>query len=368
MAAPSTPASSLADDAFGIAARRLRTLVTTHPGQVPIFTRGGRWSLGDDTWAPKWTAGFLAGQLWLLATRTGDPWWREQAERYSRDLAPRRYDTGTHDIGFLFTPSYGRWRSVEDTPEVRDVLVAAGRTMAGRFNRAGRYLPTWVAPGSTFIDVMMNLDIIYEAAQISGDERLAEVATAHALTSRRHLVRGDATVIHEGWFDPGSGEFLRADTHQGWRPDSSWVRGQAWAIYGFSRVYARTGDPRFLATARHIADAYIERSGSRLPPNDWEEPAPAVAVEASAACIAAAGLVELAAVAGVAGAAYADAARGVVSLLVAPEYLAREADWDGLIKHATYHAGNELGVDESVMWGDHYFLEAVDRLFPVAPL
>ena len=37
--------------------------------------------------------------------------------------------------------------------------------MAGRFNAAGGYLRTWVAPGSTFIDVMMNIGIIYQAAR-----------------------------------------------------------------------------------------------------------------------------------------------------------------------------------------------------------
>ncbi len=248
---------------------------------------------------------------------------------------------------------------MDDTPEVRQILVDAGRTMAGRFNQAGRYLPTWVAPGSTFVDVMMNLDIIYEAAEISGDRRLADVATAHALTSRRHLVRGDATVIHEGWFDPQTGEFLRADTHQGWRADSSWARGQAWAIYGFARVYARTGDPRFLATSQQIADSYLERAASKLPPNDWEEPRPVVAIEASAACIAAAGLAELADVSGPDGHRYRDAALEVVSLLMAPDCLAFEEEWDGLITHATYHA-RTCSASTVGDVGDHYFLEAVD--------
>jgi unsaturated chondroitin disaccharide hydrolase len=356
---------SIPDRAFAAAEAKLRRLVTDHPGRVPVFTQGGHWHLGDDAWAPKWTAGFLAGMLWIVAQRTGDPWWRQQAERYSRDLAPRRFDTGTHDLGFLFTPSYGRWRGFDDTDEVRAVLVDAGRTMAGRFNRVGRYLPTWVDEGSTFIDVMMNLDIIYEAAEISGDKALAGIATAHARTSRRHLVRGDATVIHEGWFDPATGAFLRADTHQGWRSDSSWVRGHAWAIYGFARAFVRTRDPHFLTTARLLADSYIERSGAGLPPNDWEEAAPAAAVESSAACIAAAGLVELAEACGAEGARFRDAAILTVELLSSSDYLASADDgWDGLVKHATYHLDNDLGVDESVMWGDHYYLEAVHRLFP----
>lgn len=103
---------ALADRVFSTAERKMSRLVKDHPGRVPVHTTEGRWSLDDDGWAPIWTAGFLAGSLWVLAERSGDPWWREQAQRYSRDLAPRRHDKGTHDIGFLFTPSALRRKSV----------------------------------------------------------------------------------------------------------------------------------------------------------------------------------------------------------------------------------------------------------------
>ena len=356
-------AAPLADRVFSAASSKLARLVEDHPGRVPVHTTRGRWHLDEDSWAPIWTAGFLAGSMWVLAERTGEAWWREHAQRYSRDLAPRRFDTGTHDVGFLFTPSWGRWRRFEDTEEVRTVLTDAGRTMAARFNPAGRYLSSWVDPGSTFIDIMMNIDVIYAAAEITQESALADVATAHALTTRRHLVRGDATTVHEGWFEPSSGEFLRTATHQGWRGDSSWVRGQAWAIYGFGSAYARTGDRRFLDTARFLADGYIERSTGGLPPNDWEEPAPQYPVEASAASIAAAGLVQLGELCGDGGEKYRRHALRTVELLAAPEFLASsEDDWEGLLQHSIYHLRNGLGVDESVMWGDYYLLEAVQGL------
>lgn len=354
---------AVAERVLSAAERKLSRLVEEHPGRVPVHTTGGRWSLDDDAWAPIWTAGFLAGSLWVLAERTGDPWWRDQAQRYCRDLAPRRHDHGTHDVGFLFSPSWGRWRQFEDTDEVRRVLVDAGRTMAARFNPAGRYLSSWVDPGSTFIDIMMNIDVIYSAAEITGDSGLADIATAHASTTRRHLVRGDHTTVHEAWFDPGTGEFLRTATHQGWRADSSWVRGQTWAIYGFGSAYARTGDSRFLGTALHLADEYIRRSGDRLPPNDWDEPDPPFPVEASAASIAAAGLAQLGELCGVAeGARYREHAVRTVELLAQPTFLSTDDEWDGLVRHATYHLRNGLGVDESVMWGDYYLLDAVERL------
>jgi unsaturated chondroitin disaccharide hydrolase len=39
--------------------------------------------------------------------------------------------------------------------------------------------------------------------------------------------------------------------------------------------------------------------------------------------------------------------------------------WEGVLRHATYHYRNGLGVDESVMFGDHYLLEALDLAHPV---
>jgi unsaturated chondroitin disaccharide hydrolase len=350
--------------ALETAQEQVRCLISDHPGQIPIFTVAGRWHFDEDAWAPAWTGGFLAGMIWIFAERTNDPWWHLQAEKYSQLLEPRKLDEGTHDLGFLFTPSWGRWHRLHPTARTRDVIIQAGRTMAKRFNCAGKYLRTWVDRGSTFIDVMMNVDIVFQAAELSGDPGLADIARQHALTTRRFLVRGDSSTAHEGWFDPDTGEFLRAATHQGFRADSTWVRGHAWAIYGFGSVYARTRDERFLDTARRCADFYIDQTGSRyVAANDWNDPAPEYPYEASAAGIAAAGMLQLASLMGAEGARYREYAAGILGRLCTPEFLgSREQGWEGVIKHAIYHRKNNLGVNESVMWGDHYFVEALHRM------
>ena len=49
--------------------------------------------------------------------------------------------------------------------------------------------------------------------------------------------------------------------------------------------------------------------------------------------------------------------------LASPEFLAAPDDqWEGILKHGTYHEGKNLGVDESVMWGDYWFLDTVDTI------
>lgn len=351
------------------AQEQVKNLITTHAGKVPVFTDNGKWHFDDDAWAPGWTSGFLTGLIWIFAERTGDPWWREQAEKYSLLVEPRKHDDGTHDVGFLITPSWGRWHALAPSEKTTEVLVTAGRTLAKSYNPAGKYLKTWVDDGSSFIDIMMNVGIIFQAGALSGDDSLTRIAAEHSLTSRRYLVRGDSSTIHEGWFDPATGEFLRAETHQGYRADSCWVRGLTWAIYGFGTAYEWTGDERFLDTARRCADYYIEHTGERIiPPNDFDDPHPELQYEASAASIASSGLLQLAELLRTRGRAtdaepYEAYARRTLARLSTPDFLGRIDDgWEGIIKQATYHRGNNLGVNESVMWGDYYFVEALHKL------
>lgn len=355
--------------AFRTAEEQVRSFILEHPDALPTLTEQGKWVLEDDPWAPQWSAGFLAGMMWLFSRYDETGWWRERAEHYSLLMENRKHDTGTHDVGFLFTPSWGRWHDVAPDERTAEVLITAGRTLAGRFMEKGQYLCSWVDPGSTFVDIMMNLDLIYRASVLSGDQGLADIATAHALTSRRFLVRGDGTSVHEGWFDTETGMFVRTETHQGYRSDSSWVRGHSWALYGFGTVFSWTGDTRFLDTAIALADTYIERTGDRLvPPNDWDEPDPVLPYEASAGSVIAAGMLQLGDLLGAEGAAYSDYGYRLTARLCQPEFLAAPGSgWEGILKHAVYHLHNDKGVDESIMWGDHYLVEALDRIIRRQP-
>jgi len=212
---------------------------------------------------------------------------------------------------------------------------------------------------------MMNVGIIFYAAQQTKDASLLQVAIDHCLTTRRFLVRGDASTSHEGLFDIETGEFLKQTTHQGWRNDSSWARGQTWSIYGFTTAYQFTKDSRFLDTAQRCADFYIERTPAHgVPPNDWEEPNPALPYESSAAAIAAAGLLELCQTVTEPSKAdhYREYAFTILDTLLTPEFLANETPgWEGILRHGSYHERKKLGVDESVMWGEYFFLSALDK-------
>jgi unsaturated chondroitin disaccharide hydrolase len=351
--------------AFEFAEAQLRKLVTNHPGYFPLFTKAGRWKHESETWT-NWCEGFLGGMLWILARRTGEAWWRTKAEEYSRLIEHRKFDRTVHDLGFLFLPTWKVWYELTGDKNIRSTVLKAGETLAGRFQEKGGYLCSFVAPESLFIDIMMNVEIIFYAAQELGDQRLKEIALKHCLTTRRFLVRGDGSTAHEGIFDLNSGAFLCQSTHQGWRGDSSWARGQAWAIGGFTSAFKYTKENRFLDTAIATANYFIERTtGNGIPPNDWDQPGPKATYESSAAAIAANAFLDLSQQVTDPGLTqrYFDRARHILTTLLTNDFLAIDhPGWEGLLLHGIYHERKGLGVDESVMWGDYFFLAALDKL------
>ncbi len=356
--------STKIDNAFEFAGKQLRRLIETYPDYFPMYTVNGKWKHQGAAWT-NWCEGFLGGQLWLMYQYTGDRYWREKAEHYSRLIEHRKTDREVHDLGFLFWSTWKRWYDLTGNSEINETVIEAGRTLSLRFKEKGQYLRSFVADESLFIDIMMNVGIIFYAAEETNDAELLRKAMQHCLTTRKYLVRGDGSTSHEGLFNTETGEFLRQSTHQGWRDDSSWARGLTWALYGFGTAYYFTRDARFLQTAESCANYYIERTPSHgVPPNDWDEPDPECPYESSAAAIAASGLLNLSRLTTDAAHArlYRDYAFRILDTLTGPEFLANETPgWEGILKHGMYHRRKGLGVDESVMWGDHFFLEALRK-------
>jgi unsaturated chondroitin disaccharide hydrolase len=353
------------EQALTFAARQVRATIERYPDFYPMYTRGGRWKHEGEAWT-HWCDGFLPGILWLLHRHTGDGWFRRQAERYSRPLEPRQHDRDVHDLGFIFMSSYHHWVRLTHEPALREVLIQAGRTMGLRFQKPGRYLSSFIGPQSVFIDIMMNVGIIFYAARETQDRTLHETAMEHCLTTRRVLVRGDGSTAHEGIFDLPSGEFLRQSTHQGYRGDSCWSRGLTWSLYGFGIAYRYTRDRRFLETAELNADYYIEHTPQDgVPPWDYDAPADRrKQPDSSAAAIAASGLLDLADFTASRAKArlYRDTALQILETLTEETYLAHATPgWEGILKRGVYHIHKGLGVDESVMWGEYFFVEALTK-------
>jgi unsaturated chondroitin disaccharide hydrolase len=216
----------------------------------------------------------------------------------------------------------------------------------------------------------MNVPIILYAAKQTGDRDLERIATAHCRTTRDKIVRTDGSTAHEGIFDLNTGAFLREDTHQGLSPGSAWARGLAWSLYGYSKCYGLTGNHEFLEVAERNAHYWIDHLPADGVPfwdfhTDTSQPPPwGAQKESSAGAIAASGLLDLARQAPDAARrqTYEQAALKMLDALVQPEYLAIETPgWEGILKHGVYHTKKNLGVDESVMWGEYFFVEALTK-------
>lgn len=362
--------------ALEFAERQVAGLIERHPDFFPIYTVRGKWYHAGELWT-NWTGGFLAGMMWQFHRRTGDALWRQRAEHYSQLLEHRQHDRNVHDLGFIFLNTYLPWYTLTNDRRLHDVLIQAGRTLALRFKEKGQYLCSFVGPESLFIDIMMNVPIIFYAAKETGDAELLRVATAHCLTTRDRLVRADGSTAHEGVFDTNTGEFLRQTTHQGLRGDSCWARGLAWSLYGYSQCYALTGNQELLAVSERNADYWLSHlSIDKVSYWDFDadlsQPAPwGAQKDSSATAIAASGLLHLARQTKSTDRAvqYRDAAVAMLDALIQPEYLAIDTPgWEGILRHGVYHTQKQLGVDESVMWGEFFLVEALTKVVaPTAP-
>lgn len=357
------------EDALDFAQEQVAVLLEKYPGDYyPMYTVGGKYGQDRKRWT-HWCDGFYPGMMFIFAKVTGDEQWLEKAIEYATPLEDRQYDRAVHDLGFLFFSTYLRWLELGGPAEKIDpVLVQAGRTMAMRFMEKGGYLRSFVEPASLFIDIMMNVGTIFHAGLETGDVHLLDIADRHCQTTRRTLVRGDGSTSHEAIFDLETGQCLRQTTHQGYRGDSCWSRGLAWSLYGFTRSYEQTGRAEYLETAMLNADFYLEHtSADGITPWDYDAPESGplarTQVDTSACAIAASGLLDLADQTPdrTKARAYRDFA--LTSLVtLSRKYLGRHTPgFEGVLNGGVYHIHKNLGVHEAVMFGEYFFVEALDK-------
>ena len=364
--------------AFKFAQVKVRALIEKNPGYYPMYTVGGKWKHAGEKWT-SWCDGFLPGMMWMFYQHTGEDYWINAAIKYSKPLEPRKDDRNVHDLGFIFFSSHLRWMlAIEGTDpqaagEIDNIIIQAGCTLAKRFKEKGQYLRSFVEDASIFIDIMMNVGIIFYASKRlrkRGNKKdaadLLRIANAHCHTTLRTLIRGDGSTAHEGLFNLDTGEFLRQSTHQGFRGDSCWSRGLAWALYGFCTAYNFTGNTDYLDASEMCARFYIRNTDDTgVPPWDYNAGTQESLslVDSSAAAIAASGLYDLSLVSPSFEHRYLyrQYFRKIMGTLCTSQYMSRDINCEGILRHGVYHIHKNLGVDECVMWGEYFFVEALSK-------
>ncbi|MFI8239485.1 glucuronyl hydrolase [Streptomyces sp. NPDC085866] len=373
-AVPTTPAQA-AEQTPAAVVRTLRAaadyaigkLRTVAPGVTafPIGTKAEKWVYSQNG---DWVGGFWPGTLWMAWLHSGDDTFRTLALDSAKKLAPRQTDTTTHDLGFLFSPSWvTAWRLTGDDTW-RAGAVRAADSLIRRYNPNGRFIRAWGAlndpnnAGRVIMDTMMNLDLLAFVSEQTGDGKYLDIATEHARTAQRVFPRPDGSTPHVYDFDPATGAPIGPGTVQGYSPTSCWARGQAWGIYGFTTIHRRTGDQQFLTTARRLADyALGALTPDHVPVWDYRAPQqPYDVKDASAGAIMACGLLDLSAATG--RSEYREAGLRLLTALAKTCLTRNSTRAEAVVARCTRNRPAEDGIEISLPYADYYLLEGILRV------
>jgi len=335
-----------------------------------------------------WTSGFFAGNLWYLYEITGDQKWKTEAVKWTEALDTIQYWTGGHDVGFMINCSYGNGLRLAQKEEYKKVLVQTARSLCKRYSPVAKSIKSWdyrKAWNDTtewffpvIIDNMMNLELLFEATKLSGDNTYAEIAIKHANTTMKNHYRPDFSSYHVVDYDTLTGSILDKATCQGFTDESSWSRGQSWGLYGFVVCYRYTKDPQYLSFAENIAGFLLNHPNmpdDKIPYWDYNAPDrdlvaewkydpslyPEILRDASAAAILSSALFELSEYSAANGVKYREAASSILKSLQTPKYFESEKNKYFILDHCVGSLPHGAEIDKPLIYADYYFLEAVLR-------
>lgn len=391
------------DEKFSLLCNKLTAEKNRVGFAIPYIAKNGRYQ--DDmaqVFPGWWTNGFWAGIMWSMAYVTAEPIPAEsivsknashpqcvQSERnpilqddsastipfyeYARytehvlDGVLDQWERVDHDAGFLWLLSAVADYRISENPRARVRALHAASMLASRFNPQGNFLRAWNESGRegwTIVDSMMNIPLLYWASEQTGDPRFAQIATLHAQTIARYVVREDGSCNHIVCFDPQTGEYREAPAGQGYAAGSAWSRGQAWALYGFALAYRHTGNQQFLDIAKRVAHYFCAQSAvtNGLARCDFRQPNNPERWDAIASCIAVCGLLEIAEHVPTAECqSYVDWAMYILQAVdeTACDW---QVDTDGIVGLCTvqYHDTEDIHVP--IVYADYFLTEALMRL------
>lgn len=328
------------------------------------------WDNGVYKLLPKdWTCGFFPGVYWLYYQLTGDKAMEKEALKFTARLSDIPAIKTTHDLGFMVFCSYGKQYEVEKDSISAAAIVEASNSLISRFDPSIGLIRSWNFGKWNYpviIDNMMNLEMLFWASEYTGNPQYRDIAIKHADKTMENHFREDNSSYHVVSYN-NDGTVESKGTHQGYSDSSSWSRGQAWALYGYTLCYRFTKDNRYLEQSENIAKLIID---NKTTPKDhipyWDYDAPNIPDEprdASAAAVTASALLELQLyVDKNLAKIYKDYAASIIRSLSSPEYLADKGD-NGffILKHSTGAASLGSEIDVPLVYADYYFLEALKR-------
>ncbi|NDV60500.1 glycosyl hydrolase family 88 [Bacteroides sp. 519] len=333
-----------------------------------------------------WTPGFFPGSLWYLYELTGDNFWKEHAQTWTHTLEPLQTFTGHHDLGFMMYCSYGNALRLSPQPEYKDIIIKSAESLSSRYDERVKSIKSWNYRRNwndtvewfypVIVDNMMNLEMLFAATELSGNKKYYDIAVQHANSTIKNHIREDYGTYHVVNYDTISPTVLDQATCQGYCDESTWSRGQAWMMYGFTMMYRETKDPVYLDVAKNLTEYYLKNLPEDLVPlwdfhvgkEGYQAVGKSYAVEfpgetlrdASAAAIACSALFELGEHTN--DQRYTDYAVKMLKSLASPAYRAElGTNVNFLLMHCVGSIPHRNEIDKPLVYADYYFLEALIR-------
>lgn len=323
-----------------------------------------------------WETGMHTGTFLLAYELTGDKKFLDVAKKHIptyRERLDKKIHIGTHDLGFVFSPSCVAMYRLTGDEEARKIALEAAEYLyslsyckeGGFILRSAAYMPEeWAC--RTMMDTLLNIPLFYWAHSETGDQKFLEAANSQIDITEKYLIRDDASSNHHYQFDPKTFAPVRGVTLQGASDDSCWSRGHAWGVLGLPIAYSYTHNDSLWSLHRDITYYML----NRLPSNNipyWDycfADGSGESLDSSAGVISVCGMMEALKYIGPdsdEAKIYRNASSLLLEAVIDSCTGERGFEYDGLIVGVTGSKPHNLGVDECALYGDYFYLEALMR-------
>ncbi len=321
----------------------------------------------------EWTSGLNTGVYWLAWELSGDKVFFDAAKEQMATYK-QRYDTKAglmgHDVGFVMTPSCVADYKLTGDEQSKEIALMSAYLLADNYCEAQGFIrrsrtimfePYW----RSLVDTMMNLPLLLWAWKETGDEKFfRDKVIAHYNTTAKYLVRSDGSTYHHFKFDAYTYEPVGGLTLQGYSDESCWSRGHSWLIYGYPIAYSYTKDEKIWSVHRAVTNYFL----NKLPSDGvayWDlvfEEGSDEPRDASASAVSVCGLLEAIKFMpdGDEKTIYKNAAAQMMAGLM-EKCSNDDFERDGILTHVTHALPQKRGIDESAIYGDYFYLEALLR-------
>jgi len=321
-----------------------------------------------------WTAGFWPGILWLSYELTGDKKYSDCAlsyvESFYERISKKRY-VNHHDMGFLYSLSCVPAYTLFDSSQAKTATIMAANHLCNRYMEKGEFINAWSDINNVtaesyhyIIDCLMNIPLLYRVSEETGDMKYRKIAEKHLNTTMKTIIREDNSTYHSYLFDVKTGKPIRGITQQGFSDASTWSRGQAWGITGLALNYSYTKNLKSAQSFGRLTDYFIKNLPDDYVPywdltfKDGDEPR-----DSSAAAIVVCGILEMEKhFSDEKMRNFSSVGTKMLNSLIDNYSADVKMNSDGILLRGTGSVPHGMSVDEPVIFGDYFYLEAIARL------